>query len=100
VELAGRAFESSPHRLLVEIVLRLFRRTRARIQVALPEDSAEQPVQERWSDCPDPPCHEVMSFQFELKPDVQPALLPIRVVAQAEGETRELSLVVRSRVRG
>jgi hypothetical protein len=93
VELTGRAIEGAPHRLLIEIALALFKKARARIQVALPEHAADRPVQERWTECPDPPCHEVIHFEFALRPDVQPQVLPIRVLAEADGVTRELHLM-------
>ena len=93
MELTGRAIEGAQHSLFIEIALALFERARTRIQVALPEHAADRPIQERWTECPDPPCHEVMHFEFALRPDIQPQVLPIRVLAEANGVARELHLM-------
>ena len=93
MELTGRVIEGRPFSLFVEVAVRLWKRARARISVALPEDVADHPIQERWTECPDPPCHEVMRFEFALRRDIRRHDVPIRVVAQTETEKQQLNLV-------
>lgn len=95
MELTGRAFQESPFHLIVEIEIRLLKRTRARVQVTLPEGMTERHTQERSTECPDPPCHEVMHFEFALRPEARVQIVHISVLARADnGETSTLNLAV------